>query len=207
MRGARAVAAAADRVQTASERDDREAAAPLPERCAGRPGAACLVVLVDGPQRGPAHAPAAVAADHEEPAFDDGGRGVVRGGGERGARLPTVGGGIVDLDRGDDLAVRAEAADHEHAAVELRDRDLLARGRHRGERNPLARTHDVDRRIRVGRLAQTAGDDQRRESQPDACAGASHARSSSSSPASSSTGTPNRRASSALLPGASPTTT
>ena len=119
VRGARAVSAAADRVQAAAERGHREPAARLPERRASRPGRPRLVVLVDGAQRGPAHAAAAVTADHEEAAVDDGGRRVVRRGGQGGARLPLIGRGIVHLDRRDGLAARTEAADHEHPAVDL----------------------------------------------------------------------------------------
>ena len=205
VRGARAVVAAADRVQSASQRHHREPAARLLQRRAGRPRAPRFVVLVDGSQRARAESSAAVAADDEEAPVDDGSRRMVGRGGKRRASLPAVGGRIVDLHRGDGLAARAEAADHEDAPIDLRDGDLLARGRHRGECDPFSRAHDVDRRGRVGRPAETAGQDHHRQSEHGAHA--SHERTRSSRPASSSTGTPRRRASSALLPGASPTTT
>src|SRR5207245_11639400 len=99
VRGARAVAAAADRVQAASERCHREAAARLAQWRAGRPGVPYLVVLVAGAQRRPAHAPTAVAADDEEAPGDDGrGRPVARGGGG-GARPPGAGPRVVGRER------------------------------------------------------------------------------------------------------------
>src|SRR5262249_34906608 len=103
VRGAGAVAAAAYRVQAAPERDHREAAARLPARRAGGPRAARLVVLVDRARRGPAHASAAEAADHEEPALDDSRGRVVGGSGKGCTGLPAVGRWIVDLDRADGI--------------------------------------------------------------------------------------------------------
>ena len=204
---AHAIAGATDGVQTAPEGDHREPAARQAQRRARRPGISRLVVLVHGPERGPAHATAAMAAGHVEPAAHDGRSGVVRRGRERCAGFPTGGRRIVDLDVGDGLSARTETADDEHPAIELRDRDLLSRGRHRGERRPRARTLDIDRRRRVGRCAETPGQDRCSDGERGERDSGPHERTSASRPASSSIVTPMRRASSALLPAASPTTT